>query len=130
MPFFQGTTSYGSTGIKTITCTDNVTGVPFQPTWYSISIGAPASGVARTYMQSSEGEHAYFGATVCKSNTGNSTFQSIYRNTGEVVELYTLSGGVFSLVQRAVHDSIISTGFKVNITNASATNSWIVRAGV
>jgi len=130
MAYFEGTTGYGSTGVKTITCVDNVTGLTFQPTWYEIKVNGPAVGGFRSYVQKSEGSWFLNGAVLCTSETGSGTnWQFRTRNSGFVIDHFSLSGGVFTQTILATHDSIIPTGFKVNLTSTSSTYDWDVRAG-
>lgn len=132
MAYFQGTTSYSTTGIKTITCVDLATGVSFQPTWYKIKVGA-----TRSYIQHSESSYGFNAAVWCKSECGipGTNFQQVTTASlasaggGKVINLKNLVSGSISQVVDVDHDSFVTTGFRINVLLGSSSYPWLIEAG-
>lgn len=111
MNYFNGTTAYGSTGIKTIA-------VGFQPVFARAVVFKNSSG-SQTYLHLSQG-------------SGNSTFQHVdtvfHDSTGAktdgangkiVSHLERVSGTITEVLAVSI-DSFTATEIKLNVTTANA----------
>lgn len=115
MSYFMGTTSYGTTGVKTITC-------GFQPVGAKITIGAVTGGDTNAQMS--------VGVTDGTNSVCDSWYQDATRGkqtrTTELAHVYDWNGTVFTDDVVISFDSFTATQFKFNITTVDVNRQLFI----
>lgn len=120
MSYFRGTTTFDSTGLRTVN-------VGFQPVGYKITcgqmFGINDTQYAHVFQGGSDGTRQH-----CIGFLQDSTGRQTFTESGKVISQRERSGGAITEVLRANHDSMQATGPRVNVITANVNYQVVVEA--
>lgn len=115
--YYQTSTGYGTTGVKTVAC-------GFQPTGMRISVGAKSGSSATTNQKSvgtSDGTRQSY-----ISNFSNANFNQTKQGNSKMISHYEEVAGSLTEVIAGTFDSFTATEGKFNLSAANNNYTLII----
>ena len=131
MAYSWGTVSYASTGTKTLTCTDVVTGATFQPSAIRITLGQKQS-TSQTFSHSSIGTATSTNNQKVFSTYQDTTGGQTLDSTSKVISHWERVSGTLTEKVAAHIDTTAapwtSTAAKIIVDTADVNYQFLVEA--